>query len=232
VTGRSTARGTGLSMICPDVTSSGGECSAGYPDVRVPSWLVYGHDPHLLASYRRSQECPDGRHVWDALIARGTEFEVDPDDEVARRRGGTDRERAVAVQAFRLVLTCIRCGVVERLTGESWWDGRSGATRVAPVPLRAGDLLAQQVCSWGERNLADDDVTGSWTVHSIHTGTSVVGQIAPHLGRRGSRLKHVGRLNTWPDGVTVNAPTPLACLRKLARSLPQPIDRTPEGGDR
>jgi hypothetical protein len=221
MTGRGAARGAGLSMICPAVDGFSGEVAGGYPDVRVPSWLVYGHDPHLLASW--SGNCPGGRHVWDALIARGVEVDVDPDDPdeaVARRRGGSDRERAVAVQPFRLVLTCVRCGVVERLTGESWWDGRSGVTQVAPVPLRAGELLAQQVSPWGRWSLADDQEAGDWPVHSVHTGTTVVGRIIPHLGRRGSRLKHIGRLNTWPEGRSVMALTPLACLRKIARGVP------------
>lgn len=220
----------GPTMICPAVRSSSGVTVSGAPDVRVPSWLLHDHQPCLLAFWRRDERCPDGRHLWDALIAYGQETDTDPDSGA----GTSDRDRAVTVQPFRLVLTCTRCGVVEDLRGESWWDGVGRGTRVHPVPLRAGDLLAQQVYPWGPRTGvrdAEDGLTGEWTVHGLYTGETVIGRISPVPPRRGgARIKHVGRMSTWPDGVTVTGGSPLAALRKLARALNDPADVIAGGG--
>jgi hypothetical protein len=227
-------------MVCPAVERSSGEVVGGSADVRVPSWLTYEYPARLVAYWRRSDRCPDGRHLWDALAAVGPERETSPeglDDadvwerrEARRRAATSDRDRALTVQAFRLVLTCTRCGVIEHLNGEAFDDGHSRGTAVHPVPLRAGELLAQQVFPWHRMVGDDDGLTGNWTVHSVHTGEAVIGRISAVSPRRaGARVRHTGRLATWPDGVTVTAPSPLACLRKLARHTTTTPDATSEG---
>jgi hypothetical protein len=107
-------------------------------------------------------------------------------------------------------LTCVRCGRIEQLEGllENERDQRGG--RVCPVPLRAGRLLAQEVDASG------DGAFSTWLVHE-GPDTAPVGLIVWERGPRGRRY-FAGRLDSWPEGQVVEAPTPEACLRKLARS--------------
>jgi hypothetical protein len=73
--------------------------------------------------------------------------------------GREDDDADVQRLRFRLALTCVRCGRIERLEGLTDDDGHRGS-RVDPEPLRAGALLAQQI--GGDRY--GGDLT-SWAVH-------------------------------------------------------------------
>src|SRR3954463_8336966 len=104
-------------------------------DDRIPIRLSYDRPAHVLGYWDRPSQCPDGRHLWDAIVATAPEVAPSPeadDAEVERAR-------------FRLALTCVRCGRIERLEGLTEEDGRSGPRRVDPQPLRVRGLLAQQV---------------------------------------------------------------------------------------
>jgi hypothetical protein len=79
------------------------------------------------------------------------------------------------------------------------------------VPLRAGPLLAQQVDGGGS-----DAEFSTWLVHDNADGPAI-GIIGWGRGPRG-RCYFDGRLDSWADGRIVQAPTPEACLRKLARA--------------
>jgi hypothetical protein len=119
-----------------------------------------------------------------------------------------------------LRLTCVRCGRIERLEGvlenERWRRGG----RLAPAPMRAGRLLAQQV---------DNDRKGldlsTWLVHDSADGPPI-GIIHWESGPRGRRY-FAARLDSWPDGQAVKASTAEGCLRKLART-----DQTRSAGRR
>src|SRR4051812_10681348 len=76
-------------------------------DDRIPIRLSHDRPARLLGYWDRPTQCPDGRHLWDAVVA--TAPEVAPD----READDTEEDRA----RFRLALTCVRCGRIERLEG-------------------------------------------------------------------------------------------------------------------
>lgn len=168
-----------------------------WSDVRVPSPI----DPDIpagpLADHIRNQACPTGRHLFDAIDATANE---------------TYNEAAeTSSQRFRLVLTCVRCGLVVPMEGVQDTT-RSRTTGVDPVPLTAGGLRAQQVARSGSWLGRDSD---TYLVHDA--SDALVGGIDWARGKRG-RAYYTGRLTAWPRGRHVEAPTPIGCLRKLARA--------------
>ena len=187
-------------MILPPVDPASGEASAGSGyarDVRVPT--PFGpddFDARLLAHWRRNDRCPTGRHLWDVLVVHSSEgVPFIADDDVERLR-------------FRMTLTCVRCGLVDDVHGVCEDDGQPRTAHVDPVPLRSGRLLAQQVEDGGRGDLS------TWAVHD-DPAAPAVGFIVWGRGPRGRRY-FSGRLHLWPDGGAVQAPTPAACLDKLA----------------
>jgi hypothetical protein len=195
-----TVPGTVLAMVLPPFDPTSGDVDAwGHRwDVRVPAAVERDWVPRPLACHVKSDRCPDGRHLFDAIEASGTET--------------WDEETERSSQRFRLVLTCVRCGLVEPIEG-TWDSTTSRRTRLDPVPLRAGTLRAQQATTakgWGR----DSDS------YLVHDGAGAVdGVIDWARGRRG-RAYYVGRLRDWPAGQHIEAPTPAGCLRKLARPTP------------
>src|SRR4051812_30647221 len=120
-------------MILPTVDVVSGEVSGHrlLCDDRVPIRLSHDRPARLLGYWDRPQRCPDGRHLWDAVVATAPDVAPDCEEENRLR--------------FRLVLTCVRCGRIERLEGVTQDGGHYGPRRVDPQPLCAGGLLAQQV---------------------------------------------------------------------------------------
>jgi hypothetical protein len=198
-------------MVLPYADRGDGEVDGEHRgwDARVPMTFSYDRPPHLIAFWDRPEQCPTGRHLWDAIVARG------PD----RRPGAPDSDEEEWVR-FRLRLTCVLCGRIEHFEGVLENERERCGGRVSPVPLRAGSLLAQQVDAGRYGN---DFAT--WLVHDRPDGPAV-GTISWGRGLRG-RQYFGGRLNSWPVGQTVQARTPEACLRKLASD-----DRTRSAGER
>jgi hypothetical protein len=189
-------------MILPPADRASGEVtvmwSAG--GLRVPLRFPYPDDraPGLLAWYRRTETCPDGRHAWDALMARAP-----ADAETASFLGPEEYPEWFR---FRLNLTCTRCGVVERLAG--YLDDRATkGGKVDPVPVKAGALRAQGIEDEGH-------VLPRCTVHEGLDPHSI-GVINASVTQRG-RHYFAGRLDAWPDGRVVEGSSIVACLRKLA----------------
>ena len=196
-------------MIVPTAEVASGEVSGHrlLCDDRIPIRLSHDRPARLLGYWDRPVQCPDGRHLWDAIVATAPDVvshcqDDDEDDERLR---------------FRLALTCVRCGRVERLEGVTEQDGHRGPRRVDPQPLRAGDLLAQQV--GGDRY--GGDLT-SWAVHD-RPDRAPIGCITWGRGLRG-RHYFQGRFDVWPGGQTVEAATATGCLRKLAKAHRAPVD--------
>jgi hypothetical protein len=189
-------------MVLPYADRADGEVDGQrcYSDARVPVALSYDRPPHLIASWDRPEQCSSGRHLWDAIVARS------PDT----RPGAPDSDEEEWAR-FRMRLTCVRCGRIEQLEGVLENEGRQHGGRVSPVPLRAGRLLAQEVDAGGY----DGDFS-RWLVHDGPEG-SAVGVIVWGRGPRRRRY-FAGRLDAWPEGQIVEAPTPEACLRKLVRA--------------
>jgi hypothetical protein len=172
-----------------------------WSDVRVPSPVRPSIPAGPLSDHIRNEACPDGRHLFDAIEAG--------DDETYDEAAETSSQR------FRLVLTCVRCGLVVPIEGVQDTT-RSRTTSVSPVPLCAGGLRAQQVSRFGSWLGRDTDT------YLVHDATdALVGGIDWARGKRG-RAYYVGRLTAWPTGRHVQAPTPAGCLRKLAHAHTTP----------
>jgi hypothetical protein len=159
-------------------------------DARVPRPFSLDQPPRLLGSYDRNKQCPDGRHLWDAIVANG-ECRYDEDE--------------YEHLPFRLTLTCVRCGRLERLAGVTDEEHCHAGGRVPPEPIAAGGLSAQQVTE--ARSLISE-----W--HVFDRDRQRIGFMAAGVTRRG-RHYVAGRLERRDD--SVEAPTALACLRKLAK---------------
>src|SRR4051794_10310813 len=167
-------------------------------DDRIPIRLLHGRAAHVLGYWDRPARCPDGRHLWDAIVATAPDVAPDREDDEDRLR-------------FRLILTCVRCGHIERLEGVTQEDGHYGPRRVDPQRVRADGLLAQQI--GGDRY--GGDLT-SWTVHE-ERDRPPIGCMTWGRGLRG-RHYFQGRLDAWPGGRTVEATTATGCLHKLAKA--------------
>jgi hypothetical protein len=206
-------------MVLPYADPASGEIRAsGHRwDSRVPVAFDREWPAYLIACWR-GFGCPSGRHLWDAIVATA---DADPPYRPSRGAAGTaaapdENADKGEWQRFRLRLTCVRCGQIYRLDGIA--EDASGRHQVDPVPLRAGHLLAQQI---GGDSGASADLT-TWAIHDRDDGP-VVGAIHWGCTPRGRRY-YAGRLDTWPDGQSVQASTPAACLRRIAT-----VDRTQEG---
>src|SRR3954466_13340441 len=171
-------------MVLPYADRADGEVDGPrcHSDARVPVGFSYDRPPRLVAWWDRPEQCPSGRHLWDAIVARGED----------RRPGAPDSEEEEWAR-FRMRLTCVRCGRIEQLEGvlENDRDQRGG--RVNPVPLCAGRLLAQEVDAGGY-----DGGFSRWLVHDGPDAVAV-GVIVWGRGPRG-RHYFAGRLDAWPEG--------------------------------
>ena len=187
-------------MILPTADAASGEVGGHrlLCDDRIPIRLSHDRPASLLGYWNRPAQCPDGRHMWDAIVATAPDVEPGPEEDEDRLR-------------FRLALTCVRCGRIERLEGVMHDKSRCGPRRVDPEPLRAGGLLAQQV--GGDRY--GGDLT-SWVVHD-RPDRAPIGCITWGRGLRG-RHYFQGRFDAWPGDQTVEAATATGCLRKLAKA--------------
>ncbi|TKJ31221.1 hypothetical protein A6V29_18545 [Blastococcus sp. CCUG 61487] len=136
------------------------------------------------------------RHLFDVLYTSGQQ-----------RYGDNDEPTPVEL---RMVLTCVRCGVVMRVQGQADSDEDSGVhevTQLDPAPLQAGPLVAQQVRA--DRTWAHE-VDATWAVYRDGT---LAGSLTSSRGPRGRRFVS-GRL--YADGQDVEGPSAMAVLRKLA----------------
>lgn len=146
------------------------------------------------------------RHLFDVLHTAGAQ--------------GYDEDMNALPVEFRMVLTCVRCGVVMRVRGQANSDEDGGVhhvTTLDPIPLQAGRLLAQQIrrdVGWSR------EVDATWTVYS---DGARVGTITTARGQRGRRYVH-GRLGE--EGPLLEGPTVLAVLRKLAKQVEAPVAAT------
>lgn len=196
-------------MVLPPFNPATGQVDAWAHrwDVRVPDPIERDRPAQPVACHIRTSQCPDGRHLFDAIET--TAYET------------WDEATEKSTQRFRLVLTCVRCGLVEPIEGVQDTT-RSRTTRVDPVPLRAGTLRAQQATTakaWGRD-------ASSYLVHDADGAP--VGVIDWARGKRG-RAFYTGRLQAWPPGQHVQAPTVAGCLRKLAHAH---ADHPPAEADR
>lgn len=194
-----------------------------YADARVPAPLgsvLDGRAARPVGYYEHAEACDvagtgHARHLYDAIETdEGDKY--GPDDEAAPSR-------------YRLVLTCVRCGLVVRqeLTrhpddGPSYYRTQ----HLDPTPLKAGGLTAQQVSPASDSRRRD---MSTWTVYrGLDEGGQPrrVGVIAWAVGPRG-RAYFVGRLGdrrTWAeehaaDAPRVESPTALGALRALAKHV-------------
>lgn len=142
------------------------------------------------------------RHLFDALqISDGDRY--DAEDNLLPKR-------------FQMVLTCVRCGLVTELRGQLDPDdgavpGDRARTLLDPAPLRAGQLLAQEIDRrhfWGEH----------WdVVWTVYRDGQPVGWLATQRGPRGKRYV-AGAFGRRYDNSSpaLNGATAAAVLRKLA----------------
>ena len=195
------------SMVLPYAEPSSGAfvVHIHLTDSRVPVGFPSAGPPYALGAEIRTEQCPDGRHLWDAVLATGHPAPTGDDD-------------ADEQLPFRLALTCLRCGLLRQLRGLVDDSGRYGDGGLDPVPLRAGQLLAQQI----RRDRHDGELT-TWAVHD-HSAGLPLGAIGWSRSRRG-RLFYVGVRYSETHDVRVEAPTPITALRKLAR-----LEASPDPG--
>lgn len=190
-------------MILPALNGFGEAADATWRDARVPRRFPDHGEATVLERHRKTEACPDGRHLWDLLEATG---EYHPHEDDGQAEGHID---------VRMTGTCVRCGVIWRMAGTVFDEPSKGASEVDPVPLRAGDLRAQEVDhnTWFGR--ADPRCT-----YSVHAGDdpTVLGWVSWGATLRG-RTYYAGRLASWPDGQSIEAPTAIACLRKVAKAV-------------
>lgn len=207
-------------MVLPPVGDSGVDREhADLADVRVPAafgrwdderWpRPVGYYDGRLARGATATHVPgpcnpsggwsSNRHLFDALIAEEGDVYVGDD---------------LTPSPFRLVLTCVRCGLVKELRGHLDPAGEGERTRsfLDPVPLQAGELLAQEISRshvWG------DEWNVEWT---IYRDGQRVGWMATQRGQRGRRYVAGGLGRRYRDEHEVlQAPSAIAVLRKLAK---------------
>src|SRR4051812_30739565 len=95
-------------MVLPVAEASSGEVSgtSRLVDTRIPIPFRYDRRPYVLAFLARSERCPTGRHLRDVITATAPEDVQDEDSECAPHG-----------VRFRMSLTCVRCGRIERVEG-------------------------------------------------------------------------------------------------------------------
>lgn len=186
-------------MVLPLVDGPG--MADKWRDARVPTGFLGYDGPSVVAQDRKTEQCPSGRHLWDLLEATGPYRYTDVD--------GCEGEQDV-----RLIGTCVRCGVIWRLQGTEVDKSLPGPGRVDPTPLRVGEWRAQEV----DRNTWFGPRDEARSTYSLHQGDDPadLGWMAWGATVRGRRF-YSARLDTWPVGDSVEAPTALACLRKVAK---------------
>lgn len=227
-------------MVLPPVGPDGVDRErADLGDIRVPSPLGRYTDDERWArplGYYHGRRPADGRfgdepgpcnptgewgrnrHLFDALeVSEGDRYDAD--------------DHRLLPKRFQLVLTCVRCGLVEDLRGQLDPDdapipGSRQVTHLDPVPLQAGELLAQEIDRrhfWAEQ----------WdVVWSVYRDGQPVGWMATQRGPRGKRYVAgaIGRRYDNSSPVEKGA-TALAVLRKIAKSAaaepPQPVGAVP-----
>jgi hypothetical protein len=167
-------------------------------DSRVPMRFLLSPPPRVLAADDRNDECPDGRHLWDAILATGEPIPGDVEGD--------------EVQPFRLRLTCTRCDLVRELSGLVDQSLYRAGLRLIPTPMTAGDLVAQEI----RRDCTGDRPLSTWAVHP-RAGGLPIGAIGWSRGLRG-RLFHVGRLYDNPSRY-FEGRSPLSCLQLMARAV-------------
>lgn len=193
-----------VAMVLPDVDSQGYVRDAwvrSLGDARIPTplggrWGDAGDEVRATGS---SARCVDEgpRHLWD-ILESATWREVEEGDEWYEEA------------TFREVLTCVRCGRVEKREGTR---RDSTYSRLDPEPLRAGALRAQEI----ERTHFFSSTGSSYVV--VDEAGELVGRISWNTGQRGRRF-YVGALGDINPRATTNvieAPTAIGVLRKLAR---------------
>jgi hypothetical protein len=171
-------------MILPTADTASGEVIRHrlLCDDRIPIRLSHDRPVRLLGYWDRPAQCPDGRHLWDAIVATAPDVAPGPEEDEDRLR-------------FRLALTCVRCGRIEGLQGVMHDDGRCRPRRVDPEPLRAGGLLAQQVGT----DRFGGDLT-SWPSTTARTVNRSVHQLGERRSWSALLPGPVRRLAGWPDG--------------------------------
>ena len=216
-------------MVLPHADANG--CVVGrlaLHDSRVPPRLSPDYDPEVLSAWPGAR-CVHGRHTWDVVTASaaltgpgagalssaldhgtlpaGLAHNLDGEDDEWRR--------------FRMRLTCIRCGRIESLEGLSR-DSARGWARVEPTPLRAGDLVAQQIeAPHGRIGLE------TWSVHQSSDGEPI-GVMTRQRNRLGTDYYRAS-LHHWPEDAFARGKTPITALRSLARMVraaTSPTDHT------
>lgn len=211
----------GASMVLPPLGTDGTvdrDC-ADLGDVRVPARFGRYSDgerfPRPVGYYQgRMQPGGTGRHVPGPCNPTGDwASQRHMFDALMAEEGDVYEGDDLRPSKFRLVLTCVRCGAVRALSGQlDAEDGDRDVAMLDPVPLQVGQLLAQQVNysrSWGH-----DDA--EWT---IYRDGQRVGWMATARGQRGARYVMGGLGRRYLDEHdVVKGPTPVAVLRKLAKS--------------
>lgn len=158
----------------------------------VPFASMWQDNAHRLSTWHPGG-CASDRHLFDVIeVARSVE----------------DADGQTTGVEFRARLTCVFCGHIVA------WEGvrdaeRSRSLRVDPLPISAGVFRAQQIADRG------DGLTSYAVYGSEHADP--IGVIASACGPRGRRYFQ-GRLLCWPQGCSVQGPTPLAALRKIAKT--------------
>jgi len=205
-------------MVLPFVDRDGVDRTQQLVDIRVPAsfgrWgeetavmpVGYYDGVHLPGGGIAPSPCnpegkwADARHLFDALqSSEGDQY---------------DQEDRLQPKAFRLVLTCVRCGVVRELRGHlDSDDGSVGGDRqigqLDTVPLQAGQLLAQEV---SRTHVFGDEWYVNWTVYA---DGRAVGWMRTDRGPRGKRYVS-GALGHLSVDATVKGASAAAVLRKLA----------------
>lgn len=206
-------------MVLPHTDANG--CVVGrttLQDSRVPPRLSPDYDPEVLSAWTGAR-CVHGRHMWDvvttsaALAGPGTGALSSALDHGTIPAGAADNVDGEDDEwrRFRMRLTCIRCGRIESLEGLSR-DSARGWARVEPTPLRAGDLVAQQIeAPRGRIGLE------TWSVHRS-TDSEPIGVMNRQRNRLGVDFYRAS-LDHWPKHAFARGKTPITALRSLARMV-------------
>lgn len=194
-----TTHGSGM-VLPPHERVDGVVQADSWTDVRVPARISSGSmsDPRVAGHIHRTDECPDGRHLFDVIETVQEQWVGEDDQEELECR-------------FRARLTCVRCGTL------LVWQGTRAGERehygqLQAAPMAQGPFLAQQTSPAQQGWLGGRDMS-TWT---IYRDGARVGLIGYGNGPRG-RAYHVGRLDAWPDGETVEGKDPAGAFRALAK---------------
>lgn len=167
-------------------------------DSRVPRYFSLDARCERLGEGEVNEQCPTGEHLWDVIESSSEKVAYDAD------------ENEIVTTSFSLVLTCLSCGVALERGGVTTRRARS-LGRLNPVPVTAGPLSAQQSsCSSPFPRAEGKYDLSTWVVYQAGV---LVGSMASATTMRGRRYVR-GVIRPYES---VEAPTALACLKKLAR---------------